>query len=141
MVLGNMEVDCWRTRYKNTDETTYRFIVKNILSHVFSFFTLLINKRNPLHSNLRTTSARDQVRNWKHFLRLLLHSLGPPFIGIKTKCFKVHHSNERHPFSFHVFHCARLEMAPLGALICEFSEIVLDPWVCVGTSAFVSIEN
>ena len=98
-------------------------------------------KSNPIHSNLRTTSGKDQVRNWKHFLCLLFSSNGPPFIGIKAKSFKVHHTNEKYPFSFHIFHYARLEMASSGELHCEFSFIVSDPCVCVGSSAFLSIEN
>ena len=58
MMLGNMEIDCWRKRYKNTDETTCRFIVKNILSHVFSFFTLLPTKEKQSNS----FKSEDNVR-------------------------------------------------------------------------------
>ena len=92
----DMEIDCWRKMYKNTGETTRRFIVKYIMHHVFSFFTLLINKkRKPILSNKSRMSGRDQIRNWKQFLRLLLSSNGQPCLRIKTKSFKVYHTNEK----------------------------------------------
>ena len=51
-------------------------------------------KRNPFIQIKSTISGRDKIRNWKHFLHLLLGSNRPSFIIIKTKNFKVHHTNE-----------------------------------------------
>ena len=61
MVFRNMEIDCWGKGYKNTDETMRIFTVKYIVTHTFSFFTLIDQqkKRNSIHSKERTMSGRD----------------------------------------------------------------------------------
>ena len=90
MVFRNMEIDCWRKRYKNTDETTCKFIVKNILSHVFSFFTLSINKSKEIQfiqiRGQRQEGTRSETGN-PSFICFCIH-LDHHFLELKTKVSK-----------------------------------------------------
>ena len=54
--------NCWRM-YRNTNETMHRFTVKYIMSHVFSFFTLSINKGKEIHSFKLRVQSQEGIRS------------------------------------------------------------------------------